>query len=193
MNEAEFGMMARRLESLEGRVRRSRMVSVTLGGLLAVVALAGWMPGPRTEEVIRARTLVIEDAEGRDRIVLGAPMPDPITGRRISPTVGMVINDTAGHERFGLGLQASGRVGMGFDAAPGDGDPRNPERLNLGVDGDGHGYVRYLDKRTGLAGYLGLREDDRVWLEFAQVSADSVIRRRVGLLREETLREGRRR
>lgn len=141
--------------------------------------------------MIRARTLIIEDAQGRDRVVLGAPVPSALGTTRISPSTGMVINDTSGHERFGLGLMENGRMGMGFDAAPGNGDPRNPERLNLGVDPDGNGYIRYLDKRTGLAGYLGLREDDRVWLEFVQVSADSVIRRRLGLTGDDVQRQPR--
>lgn len=191
MNEAEIGALVRRVESLERRVWRGRRVSVALGALLAMVSLGGWIAGPRTQEVIRARTVIIEDDRGRDRVVLGAPVPSALGTTRISPSTGMVINDTAGHERFGLGLMENGRMGMGFDAAPGDGDPRNPERLNLGVDPDGNGYIRYLDKRTGLAGYLGLREDDRVWLEFVQVSADSVIRRRLGLTGDDVLRQAR--
>ena len=191
MNEANIGVLVRRVESLERRVRGGRRVSVALGALLAMVSLGGWIAGPRSQEVIRARTLIIEDAQGRDRVVLGAPVPSALGTTRISPSTGMVINDTAGHERFGLGLMENGRMGMGFDAAPGNGDPRNPERLNLGVDPDGNGYVRYLDKRTGLAGYLGLREDDRVWLEFVQVSADSVIRRRLGLTGDDVQRQPR--
>ncbi|HVH12839.1 MAG TPA: hypothetical protein VM759_07300 [Longimicrobium sp.] len=191
MNEANIGVLVRRVESLERRIRRGRRVSVALGALLAMVSLGGWIAGPRSQEVIRARTLIIEDEQGRDRVVLGAPVPSALGTTRISPSTGMVINDTAGHERFGLGLMENGRMGMGFDAAPGNGDPRNPERLNLGVDPDGNGYVRYLDKRTGLAGYLGLREDDRVWLEFVQVSADSVIRRRLGLTGDDVQRQPR--
>jgi len=191
MNEVDLGVLARRVELLEGKARRSRLVSLVLGAVLATVSLGGWIAGPRTQEVIRVRALIIEDAQGRDRVVLGAPVPSALGTTRISPSTGMVINDTAGHERFGLGLMENGRMGMGFDAAPGDGDPRNPERLNLGVDPNGHGYVRFLDKNTGLASYLGLFSDNRVWLEFTEVTADSVIRRRLGLQGEEALREAR--
>lgn len=192
MTETEIGVLARRVESLERTVRRGRLVSAGLAAVLVAVALGGWVAGPRTQEVVRARTVIIEDARGRDRVVLGAPVPDALGTRRIASAMGMVINDSAGHERFGLGLmEETGVMTMGFDAAPGDGDPRNRERLNMGVDEDGMGYVRYLDKRTGLAGYLGLRVDDRVWLEFLYVTADSVARRRLGLAGDETVREAR--
>jgi hypothetical protein len=191
MNGVDLDRLAKRVETLERRVRRGRVVSAVLAGVLAAVSLGGWVAGPRTQEVIRARAIVIEDAQGRDRVVLGAPVPSARGTTRISPSTGMVINDTAGHERFGLGLMENGRMGMGFDAAPGDGDPRNPERLNLGVDPNGYGYVRFLDKNTGLASYLGLFDDNRVWLEFTQVTADSVIRRRLGLPGEQAVRAAR--
>jgi hypothetical protein len=191
MHEPSATALLQRVEALERQARRSRALSLVLGTLLAAVSLGAWITPPGTADVLRARTLIIEDEQGRDRVVLGAPVPSALGTTRVSPSTGMVINDTAGHERFGLGLMENGRMGMGFDAAPGDGDPRNPERLNLGVDAQGNGYVRYLDKRTGLAGYLGLREDDRVWLEFAYVTADSVIRRRLGLQGDQVLREPR--
>lgn len=191
MNDADLAVLARRVEVLERSVRRSWLVSVVLAVLLTAVSVGGWVAAPGTREVVRARTLIIEDAQGRDRVVLGAPVPSALGTTRISPSTGMVINDTAGHERFGLGLMENGRMGMGFDAAPGDGDPRNPERLNLGVDAQGNGYIRYLDRRTGLAGYLGLQADDRVWLEFVEVTADSIIRRRLGLPGDEMLRQAR--
>lgn len=192
MNDVSNDLLLRRIETLERQARRSRAVSLVLGVLLAAVPLAGWMAPARTADVIRARMIVVEDEQGRDRVVLGAPVPDGLGTVRNNPAMGMVINDTAGHERFALGVRdETGAMTMGFDAVPGDGDPRNPERLNLGVDEDGFGFIRYLDKRTGLAGYLGLLEDDRVWLEFLQVSADSVIRRRVGLTGDQMQRQAR--
>jgi|GEM_PF-2043269 hypothetical protein len=182
--------MVARIEALERKARGSRAVSALLGTLLLAVTLGAWIT-PERQEVLRVRGLVIVDERGRERVVLGAPVPNPKGEQRNSPGAGMVINDTAGEERFGLTLQENGRMSMGFDAAPGSGDPRNPERLNLGVGPDGSGYLRFLDRRTGLAGYLGLRQDDRVWLEFAEVTADSIIRRRMGLRGEELLREAR--
>ncbi len=64
-------------------------------------------------------------AGARVRIFLGSPVPDPAEGRRVAPATGLVINDSAGAERFGLGLFPNGRVVMGFDAPPGTGDERN--------------------------------------------------------------------
>ncbi|WP_420130071.1 hypothetical protein [Longimicrobium sp.] len=191
MHEPSATALLQRVDALERQARRSRALSLGLGTLLAVVSLGAWITPPGTADVLRARTLIIEDERGRDRVVIGAPMPSGMGTTRISPSTGIMINDTAGHERFALGLQETGQMSMGFDAAPGNGDPRNPERLNLGVDVNGNGFVRYLDKGTGLAGYLGLRPDNRVWLEFLQVSADSVIRRRVGLQGDQMVREAR--
>src|SRR5436190_3752112 len=62
--------------------------------------------------VLRVRALIVVDSAGRDRMFLGAPVPDPREGKRISPSVGLTVNDSAGNERFGLGLQSSGRFTM---------------------------------------------------------------------------------
>jgi hypothetical protein len=180
-----------RITRLERQARRSRALSSVLACLLAASTLGAWLSPSHSVPELRTRKLVIEDDRGRDRIVFGAPAPSGMGTVRASPMTGFAINDTAGNERFGLGLRDSGGMTMGFDAAPGDGDPRNPERLNLGVDDEGYGFVRFLDKRTGLAGYLGLRPDDKVWMEYFYVTADSVIRRRSGLEGDQTMREAR--
>jgi hypothetical protein len=108
---------------------------------LAVTWLLGASPQAR-QDVLRARVFIVEDAQGRERIVLGAPMPD---GRQY---VGMKILSEDGAEQFGLGLKLDGAVSMGFDAKPGVGDQRNRERLNMGVTASGQGWIRYLDNRT---------------------------------------------
>ena len=73
-------------------------------------------------------SLIIEDSAGRPRIVMGAPIPDRNAAG--NPRAGLIINDATGIERFGLGLQESGRLVMGFDAPPGKGDDRNRERID---------------------------------------------------------------
>ena len=132
-----------RLERLERSVRRLRLLAGTAG----VALVATWVSGaasPRAsqQDAVRTRLLVIADAQGHDRIVLGAPMPD---GRQF---VGMKILNPEGVEQFGLGLKPNGSVSMGFDTKPGVGNPANTERLNMGVTATGQGWIRYLDNDT---------------------------------------------
>jgi hypothetical protein len=135
--------LVRRLERLERSQRRLRLMTSVVGLALLTVGLLAAQSEPQSEpKVLRARGLVLEDAEGRERIVLGAPMPD---GRQY---FGMKILSSDGAEQFGLGLKPDGSVGMGFDTKLGVGDPRNRERLNMGVTATGQGWIRFLDNRT---------------------------------------------
>jgi hypothetical protein len=133
---------------------------------------------------LRARSLIIEDEAGRDRIVVGAPIPEP-EGRRISPSVGLVINDENGAERFGVGLQANGRMVMGLDAPPGTGDDRNRERITLVADQKGGAYIRFLNRKTLVPGRIVLDDDDHLYLEFRGKKDGKAIARRIGFDGEE--------
>ena len=143
--------------------------------------------GSRVDRLER-QSLIIEDTQGRDRIVLGAPIPNPKEGKRISPSVGMVINDENGYERFGLSLQAGGSMGMGFDAPPKTGDDRNRERINIVADEKGGAYIRFLDRRTSIAGFLRLDANNQLQLEFLDVQPREIVTRRIGFKGEETTR-----
>ena len=55
-------------------------------------------------EILRARGLVIEDEAGVERVVIGAPTPDPRSGRRAAPLYGLVLNAADGSERGGYGV-----------------------------------------------------------------------------------------
>ena len=100
----------------------------------------------------------------------------------------MIINDALGVERFGLGLQGSGRLVMGLDAPPGKGDDRNRERITLVADENGGSYIRFLDRTTSVPARLYLDDQNRVWLEFIGAEGNEIIRRRIGLSGEETIR-----
>jgi hypothetical protein len=64
--------------------------------------------------------ILILDANGFDRIAIGDPTPDPNIGRRIAPSVGVLINDQEGFERTGWGyFPANGRVVLGLDSRKG--------------------------------------------------------------------------
>lgn len=148
--------------------------------------------GDDVSPVIKTRSLIIVDEQGRDRILMGAPMPDPPhEGKRVSPSNGMMILDPEGYERFGVGLMDSGVMGMGFDAPRGKGDDRNRERLHFIADPEGGAMIRFLNKKTSVPGWLRLGEDDNLYLEFIDVQKDKnkVVKRRIGILGEETVEE----
>lgn len=173
-----------RISKLERRVRVANLLAGVACTGLALVVLTAW----RTQEpdVVRARQIILEDHEGRSRVLLGAPLPRLVEGgRELPPRIGMAINDTLGFERFGLSLRADGSIGLGLDAPLGTGDDRNRERINLVADAQGGAYIRFLNRRTAVVGYLRVADDDRMWLEFVDVRPDSVIRRRIGFAGEE--------
>lgn len=158
---ADFSLLATRIERLECTVRRTRLIAATAGvALVGTWLLGATPPSQGRQDVLRAKTLIVEDAHGRERIVLGAPMPD---GRQY---VGMKILNAEGAEQFGLGLKTDGSVSMGFDTKPGVGDPRNRERLNMGVTASGQGWIRYLDNRTRARLRLALDSADTPALQF---------------------------
>jgi hypothetical protein len=119
---------------------RAAFMVVVAGGLLV-----GAVSAP---EVVRARRIVIEDAEGRERIVLDASrvdtrpsltfrseagatrlslgeQPDPVIGGktypRLSPAWGMLIYNPAGHERGGFTYLDAGRSVISLDRRYGEG------------------------------------------------------------------------
>jgi hypothetical protein len=161
-----------RVSSLELRLRRMQQVALFAGLSTMALALTAFVKGAPTPDLVRTRQLIIVDAVGRDRIVLGAPMRDNF--QRMSPSSGLAIRDTAGNERFGLGLTDNGDVSMGFDASRCTSTPCNPERINIGAYADGSARIRFLDSQTGVAARMELAADDRVYLRFMKVTRDSV-------------------
>ncbi len=143
--------------------------------------------------VIKTRSLIIVDDKGRERVILGAPMPDPpLEGRpRINPAHGMMILDPQGYERFGVGLLDNRQMSMRFDAPPGKGSDRNRERLHFIADPEGGAMIRFLNRKTSVPGWIRLGDDDNLYLEFIDVQKDKnkVIKRRIGMKGEETVEE----
>ena len=51
--------------------------------------------------ILRAKGLIIEDGDGRARILLGAPFPKvPERSRQDAPTTSMIFLDQEGHDRL---------------------------------------------------------------------------------------------
>jgi hypothetical protein len=74
MDRAE--QLQRRVQALEAQGRHQRVASVVLVALLAVSI---WMPrseAQQSSDPLRVRSLIVEDASGQPRVVLGAPLPN---------------------------------------------------------------------------------------------------------------------
>lgn len=172
-----------RLARLERTTQRTRLIAIASGFALLTTWLtaAAWQRAPQRQDSIRTKLLVIEDADGRDRIVLGAPMPD---GREYA---GMKILNPDGAEQFGLGLRPDGSVGMGFDTRPGVGHPGNRERLNMGVTATGQGWIRYLDNQTRVRMWVMLDSADIPVVQFLDWPGDQrIVVRQIGFTGERT-------
>ncbi len=168
-----------RFAHLEHRVTRLRRINTALVAAALLVGVSAWRPAA-PPPVLRVRGLVVVDDKGRDRIVLGAPVPDVKEGKRSAPGTGLVVNDTAGYERFGLNLFPDGRLVMGLDAPPHTGDDRNRERISLVADKAGGAYIRFLDRKTQAKAFLSLDDDDQVYLDLLDWDASTIRSRRVG-------------
>jgi hypothetical protein len=146
--------------------RRLRLMMAALGITIAVLLLGGWQSADR-HNVITAKRLVIEDENGVQRLILGAPGPDPMMHgklqKRKSPFAGLILNDSKGDERGGIGMMDDGTMSMGFDqngrertvlyVLP-DGkagllinDPQGRDRISIASEPDGTPKIQLLDEQ----------------------------------------------
>jgi hypothetical protein len=178
----ELELLRDQMNRLEHQLRWFKIAAVVLAVLAITFALAP-RPSAQQPEAMRVRQLIVEDANGRPRVVLG-PLDAPGNYRRI----GMRINDPNGAERFGVSYMEDGVIGLGLDAPPGTGDDRNRERINLVADEKGGAWIRFLDRRTSVVSRMYLDEQNRAWLSFTDFSQTPAMIRRYGLTGEEVLR-----
>jgi hypothetical protein len=170
------------MDRLEQQLRWFKIAAVVLAVLAVMFALAP-RPSAQQPEALRVRQLIVEDGNGRPRIVLGG-LDAPGNYRRI----GMRINDPNGAERFGVSYMDNGTIGLGLDAPPGTGDDRNRERINLVADEKGGAWIRFLDRRTNVVSRMYLDEENRTWLSFMDYTQTPAAIRRYGLSGEELVR-----
>jgi hypothetical protein len=181
--------LARRVELLERQLRVARkLLAAAMLAPLLIVAIAWTGSAP---EVLRVRGIIVVDAQGRERIHIGAPVPDPVEGKRISEGTGLTIHDTTGAERFGLNLFPNGRMVMGLDAPAGKGDDRNRERISLVADQHGGAYVRFLDRQTRAKAFLRLGDDDEVSLDLLEWKDRTIAMRRISFAGDTVVEEER--
>ncbi len=161
-------MMQQQIERLERQVRVLRVSVVILLALL--VAGAAMQARKEAQDVIRTKGLVIVDANGKDRILLGAPAPNDGRKRKDAAT-GLVVLGEDGSDRvvvgFTPGPQMGGQVAQRIADAVGiqindkDGNERagfgvlNNGRVVLGLDYAGREAVSlFVMPDEGYAGML---------------------------------------
>jgi len=95
----------RQLRAMQWMTAVALVVALTAIGASCRASTASAAPeaDAPTSDILRARGLVIVDEHGVERLVLGAPVPDPGSGERAAPLFGMIINDASGGERGGYG------------------------------------------------------------------------------------------
>jgi hypothetical protein len=136
--------LERRVVVMERRVRALTLACAALG----TIALLG-MRRP-TPDVLRAQGLVITDAAGRERVVVGAPFSSASSNTLLSGSAtGVAVLDTAGRLNVTVGsdnplVLSGGRVGRRITSKAGVNfyDPRNgEERGGMGATADGRANI----------------------------------------------------
>lgn len=94
-----------RLARLESKLKVQRWA---MAAVLAVAALSFSFSAqgggePARSGILQVKGLIIEDAEGRPRIALGAPLGDIAGRNRRDPLIGMVYLDPNGNDRLTFG------------------------------------------------------------------------------------------
>jgi hypothetical protein len=168
-------MVQQQLDRLERQVRVLKVSIVVLLGLL--VAGAAMQAPKDAQDVIRTKGLVIVDAKGKDRILLGAPASSDARTRQDDAT-GLVVLGEDGSDRvvvgFAPGPQVGGQVAQRIADAVGiqindkDGNERagfgvlNNGRVVLGLDYGGREAVSlFVLPDEGYAGLLVSGDRDK--------------------------------
>ncbi|MGI8582172.1 MAG: hypothetical protein ACR2KX_08245 [Chitinophagaceae bacterium] len=113
------------LESLKTRTKNlERQVKFTTSFLLSIVSILLFFllssQTIRNDKELKVRRLVIVDAKGKERIVIGSPIPDPMINgktihRRNVVSAGIQFKDPNGTERGGIASLEDGSFVVGID------------------------------------------------------------------------------
>ncbi|MEO7050851.1 MAG: hypothetical protein ABI128_04225 [Rhodanobacter sp.] len=130
-----------RMARLERSLQRTRWG--LFGLLLLVVAFffAWYGVTGIVQHQVRAHRIVAVDDAGAMRVRIGQDAKD--TGRS-SRAAGVILYDSTGHERGGMGTMANGRVAFGLDA-PNVAAGQVSDRLGMMVDEKGHSLFMLMD------------------------------------------------
>ena len=177
---------------------------LAIGWLLSLVVAGVWLAGlpasrpedqkPKTEraDILRARGLIIVDEKGVERIVMGAPVPDPPQGKRVAPGNGIVFQDAKGRERGGIGVLDDGRIVYALDSEKCDrvglfvfpggqsglmiNDDNMNGRIALVTEPDGTSKLRFYDGSGKERMVLGVAKDGTAAIEVKDADEKTVFK-----------------
>lgn len=141
MSAATLEICAARIARLERSLRNIRW---GLAGLLLLVIafmLVWYGVGGIVQKQVRVHRVVVVDDVGATRVRIGQDHQDT---HRQSRASGVILYDSAGHERGGMSTMANGRVAFGLDA-PSSPAGKAVDRVGMMVDGKGHVMFMALD------------------------------------------------
>lgn len=153
-----------RLQRQVGRLRMGLIIT-----LLLVVALAATLYVRARGNVVRTQGLVIVDAQGHDRILIGAPVPASANRTRTdSRTDGIVFLGNTGADRLAVGQTPAPVINGKTVKRLGDGDnygmilfdKQGNERGGMAFMGMGR-VVIGLDRAAPMSDAIGLMVDDK--------------------------------
>jgi hypothetical protein len=107
MSDLQKGVLDSRMARLERRLRFFELVVLVLTTGLMVAVWMGLRPlrarADDSSKILRVRGLIVEDASGRARILLGAPVPKVKDRRRTDDAIGLIVLGENGAERVAVG------------------------------------------------------------------------------------------
>lgn len=135
-----------RIERLERRFGLAISAFLTVN---VIILLVGWKAQPASPDILRVRQITVVDQNGKERVWIGAPVPDPIVQgerrKRSSPVSGIILLDAKGNERGGYVTSDNyGEVFLGMDSEKGQ------ETLFL-VNPGGGGHMSFYDAEGNFA------------------------------------------
>jgi hypothetical protein len=123
-------IVERRLKRLEQWLSFSLIGLIVTTGFLSSLLLKMWRAPQAISDTLRVRQLIVVDSEGKERIVIASPLPDPVVdgkrrSRRTVVSAGVQFKDRDGTERGGIASEEDGSFMFGID------DERGRERAHL--------------------------------------------------------------
>jgi|SRR5215510_5689848 len=196
MIDNECSELRIRLALVERKLRLIWFVSVLQAAGLAIgVSIALFTPRVTADSpipnVMRTRGLIIEDEQGRPRILIGAPVPQVAERiRKNGQTAAMILLGENGADRLIVG-EAPDPAGGGNRIAQGVGvlvhDPKGHERAGFGFLGDsraafvldrmnGDAVGAMVDDKTNFAGFIVNYPTRRTGIEIGTKEAEAFLR-----------------
>lgn len=141
MSAATLEICDARIAQLERSLRNMRWGLVGLLLLVIAFILVWYGVGGIVQKQVRVHRVLVVDDAGATRVRIGQ---DHKNTHRQSRASGVILYDSAGHERGGMGTMANGRVVFGLDA-PSSPAGKAVDRVGMMVDGKGHVMFMALD------------------------------------------------